>query len=107
MKSQATIEKTDDHTAKVSGVIDVNSAMQLKLDGEKLIKSLQNTICIDLSGIEQSGSVGVSVMLAWMRAAAAEGKEIQFLDMPPKMFDVARVSGLDEVFPLANSQNHS
>ena len=101
--SQASIQQKDANTALVSGVIDVNNAMQLKAQGEALIKKLENSITIDLSGIEQSGSVGVSVMLAWMRMASAEGKDIQFQDMPAKMFDVARVSGLDEVFPLKHS----
>lgn len=103
--NQASIQQQDSNTALVSGVIDVKNAMKLKVQGEALVKKLESTIVIDLSGIEQSGSVGVSVMLAWMRTAAEAGKQIQFRDMPSKMFDVARVSGLDEVFPLISSQN--
>lgn len=103
--AQVSIEQQDANTALVSGVIDVKNAMKLKAKGEALMKKLDSTVVIDLSGVEHSGSVGVSVMLAWMRTAAAAGKQIEFRDMPTKMFDVARVSGLDEVFPLVSSQN--
>ena len=102
--SQANIEKRtnqDATIAAVTGVIDVTNAVALKQAGESLLSSMDGPLVIDLSGIEHSGSVGVSVLLAWMRLASAQGKEIQFLDMPDKMFDVARVSGLDEVFPLS------
>ncbi|MCG8670685.1 MAG: STAS domain-containing protein [Pseudomonadales bacterium] len=110
--SQANIEKRpnqDTSVAAVSGVIDVTNAVALKRAGESILSEMDSPLVIDLSGIEHSGSVGVSVLLAWMRLASAQGKEIQFLDMPDKMFDVARVSGLDEVFPLstAASSAHS
>ncbi|PIE41505.1 MAG: anti-anti-sigma factor [Gammaproteobacteria bacterium] len=101
--TQAGIQQQDSHTALVSGVIDVTTATGLKSEGEALLKKLENTVVIDLSGIEHSDSVGVSVLLVWMRAAARLDKNIQFRDMPPKMFDVARVSGLDAVFPLIYS----
>ncbi|MDX1693643.1 MAG: STAS domain-containing protein, partial [Ketobacteraceae bacterium] len=68
--------------------------------GEKLLESLQSGITVDLEEVEQSSSVGVSVMLCWLRSARAADKDIRFRAMPAKMFDVARVSGLDDVLPL-------
>lgn len=95
------ISKTDDQTLSVSGVVDVDNAMALRTKGEELLKSLQgDDIVIDLKGVEQSSSVGVSVMLCWLRAARAADKNLVFRAMPAKMFDVARVSGLDDVLPL-------
>lgn len=100
--SHAQIKQVDERTAAVTGVIEVDNAMSLKAQGEALIKTLGSAIQIDLEGVEHSGSVGVSILLAWMREAKAQGKDIVFKNMPAKMFDIARVSGLDEVFPLSN-----
>ena len=96
------IQKVDDHTLSLSGVVDVNNAMALKAEGEKLLKAMGESFVIDMSDVQQSSSVGVSVILCWVRAAREAQKEIQFRNMPAKMFDVARVSGLDEVLPLTN-----
>ncbi len=94
------ISKTDDQTMTLSGVVDVDNAMALKSEGEELLRSLKGDIVIDLKGVEHSSSVGVSVLLCWLRAAKAAGNNLVFRAMPAKMFDVARVSGLDDVLPL-------
>ena len=99
--NSAEIIQVDAHTVKVSGVIHVSNAMKLKAQGEAFIKAAQNSMVADLAGIEHSGSVGISILLAWMREAQAQDKEIVFKNIPGKMFDIARVSGLDEVLPLA------
>lgn len=96
------IRKVDDQTLAVSGVVDVNNAMALKVEGEAMLKSMGERFVIDMADVEQSSSVGVSLMLCWMRAAREAQKELTFRNMPSKMFDVARVSGLDEVLPLAS-----
>ncbi|MCG8314413.1 MAG: STAS domain-containing protein [Pseudomonadales bacterium] len=98
--SSASILEVSSQQVVLSGTIDVQNAMALKAQGEALIAKLGSQIEFDLSGVSHSGSVGVSLLLAWMRAAAAADKEIVFLNIPSKMFDIARVSGLDDVLPL-------
>lgn len=105
--SSVQVTKTDAHTLTVAGVIDVTNAMVLKQEGEALLPSLSDNAVVDLGGVEQSGSVGVSVLLCWMRAAQSLNKSIVFKHMPGKMFDVARVSGLDEVLPLKENGRSS
>ena len=96
----ATLETESPERVSVVGVIDVQNAMDLKVRGEALIAKANDSIAFDLSGIEHSGSVGVSLLLVWMRAAAASDKQLVYLNIPSKMFDIARVSGLDDVLPL-------
>ena len=98
--STATIVEVNSDRVALSGAIDVDNAMDLKAQGEALIRNSGASIEFDLSGVLHSGSVGVTVLLAWMRAASAADKQIVFLNMPGKMFDIARVSGLDDVLPL-------
>lgn len=97
------IEKQDAEHLKVSGTIDVDNAVDLKAEGEALLKSCGDMVHVDLSGVKQSSSVGVSLLLCWARAAKLLGKDIQYHHMPGKMFDVARVSGLDDVLPIVSN----
>ncbi len=61
----------------------------------------QDEIRIDLKDVVRSDSAGLALMVEWMRAAKRDGKPIQFLNMPPQMLAIARVSSLDKVLPLS------
>ena len=48
--------------------------------------------------------VAVSVLLCWLRMARAKCQEMVIVNMPRKMFDVVRMSGLDDVLPMGSSE---
>ena len=97
----AKVDQASAGVISVSGTIDVTNAVAVRVSGERLLAASQEaSIEVDLASLEQSGSVAISVMLCWMRLAKSNGKTLEFTNMPNKMFDVARVSGLDEVIPL-------
>jgi phospholipid transport system transporter-binding protein len=54
-------------------------------------------VTVDLQGATDVGSVGVSVVLSWMRKAEQLGKQLKVVNMPDKMRDVSRVSGLEQL----------
>jgi phospholipid transport system transporter-binding protein len=81
----------------VQGDILVQEAVALRAEGEALLASLTSPVTVDLAGVGNVGSVGVSVLLCWMRKAEALGKRLVVVNMPDKMRDVSRVSGLDEL----------
>lgn len=82
------------------GQVTPENAVALRRQGERLLKEAAPLVTVDLSAITRSTSAAISVLLCWMREAENKGKKIQFVHMPDKMFDVARVSGLDAVLPL-------
>lgn len=98
--SQAEIKQVDQQTLAVIGDLVLENAPAMKAKGEQLLSSMDSNVIIDLAGVAQSGSAGVSVLLCWMRAAKSNKKELRFRNMPEKMFDIARVSSLDEFLPL-------
>jgi len=83
----------------VQGDMLVADALTLRSAGEALLPALNSPVTVDLAAVEGVGSVGVSVLLCWMRAAEKLGKSLIFVNMPDRMYDVSRVSGLDEVIP--------
>lgn len=99
--SQAELKQIDQQTLAVIGDLVLENAPVMKLKGEQLLSAMGGKVIIDLAGVVQSGSAGVSVLLCWMRAAKSNNKELRFRNMPEKMFDIARVSSLDEFLPLA------
>jgi phospholipid transport system transporter-binding protein len=89
--------RVDTSRMAVQGDMLVQEAVTLRTEGEALLASLTSPVTVDLAGAGNVGSVGVSVLLCWMRKAEALGKRLVVVNMPDKMRDVSRVSGLDEL----------
>jgi phospholipid transport system transporter-binding protein len=85
----------------LSGVLDHRAAPTVREQGGRLIRGLKQSDCvIDCAAVEKSTSVGLSLWLAWMRDASAQGKTIVIRGLPQDMREIASVSGLLEVLPL-------
>jgi len=81
----------------VEGDMLVTDALTLRSQGEALLVSLPGPVAVDLSQVGAVSSAGVSVLLCWMRKAEELGKQLLVVNMPDKMRDVSRVSGLDSL----------
>jgi phospholipid transport system transporter-binding protein len=82
----------------LSGVLDFRSGPGLRNEGQALIKSSTATaLVVDCSQVEKSSSVGLSLLLAFMRDAAAAGKALSIRALPDDMREIAQVSGLTEL----------
>ncbi|OLF55913.1 lipid asymmetry maintenance protein MlaB [Pseudomonas chlororaphis] len=82
----------------ISGVLDYRSGPGLRKQGQTLIASSQAAaLVLDCSAVEKSSSVGLSLLLAFMRDAAAAGKAVSIRALPEDMREIAEVSGLTEI----------
>lgn len=59
---------------------------------------------IDLQGVSRSDSAGLALLIEWTRIARGQGRSIRFVNVPPQMLAIARVSSLDTVLPMSRSQ---
>jgi len=59
-----------------------------------------NSIEIDLSGLVRSDSSGLALLVEWYRSAEQHNKTISFVNLPPQMLAIAKVSGLDKILPV-------
>jgi phospholipid transport system transporter-binding protein len=99
MASEADIRLEADGELRLSGVLDYRSGPALRLSGQALIrKSPQAALVVDCSGVQKSSSVGLSLLLAFLRDAVEAGKTMSFRGLPSDMSEIARVSGLTEIF---------
>jgi phospholipid transport system transporter-binding protein len=99
--SQSGIKESSPGIFNLEGTLDYLSAPALRKQGARLIKIMQVPICvIDCSGVEKSSSVGIALLLAFMRDASAAGKTLCVRNLPKDMREIADVCGLLEILPL-------
>ena len=82
----------------VSGVLDFESVPDLDKQGEHWLASSAPAQCeLDLAAVTYSSSVGIALVLGWLRAAARAHKTLAVKNIPADMRALARVGGLDAV----------
>ena len=83
---------------QLSGVLDYRTGPGLREQGQALIKSSKaSSLVIDCSAVKKSSSVGLSLLLCFMRDANAAGKAVSIRAMPEDMREIAQVSELTEL----------
>ncbi|MDB6051352.1 MAG: anti-sigma factor antagonist [Pseudomonas sp.] len=83
----------------LSGVLDYRTGPTLRKQGQALIKASDaSALVLDCSEVEKSSSVGLALLLAFMRDAKAAGKVVSVQGLPDDMREIAQVSGLTELF---------
>lgn len=99
--SQARISETSLGVFSLAGVLDYVSAPALREQGSRLLKDSQAAVCVlDCSAVEKSSSVGLSLLLAFMRDTSAAGKTLRVSNLPKDMREIAGVCGLLDILPL-------
>ncbi|MBU6958137.1 STAS domain-containing protein [Pseudomonas sp. CVAP len=82
----------------LSGVLDYRTGPALRKQGRALIKSsTASALVVDCSGVQKSSSVGLSLLLCFMRDAQAAGKALSIRALPDDMREIAQVSELTEL----------
>jgi phospholipid transport system transporter-binding protein len=97
--NEASIATVGGGELKLSGVLDYRTCPALREQGASLIKGLDaSALVLDCSAVEKSSSVGLSLLLAFMRDAQAAGKSVSIRALPEDMREIAQVSGVAELF---------
>ncbi|MFL1388341.1 lipid asymmetry maintenance protein MlaB [Pseudomonas tritici] len=82
----------------ISGVLDYRTGPDLRKQGQALINtSGAPALVLDCSGVTKSSSVGLSLLLCFMRDAEAANKPVSIRAMPEDMREIAEVSELTEL----------
>lgn len=82
----------------ISGVLDYRSGPELRKQGQALIKSSQaSALVLDCSAVEKSSSVGLALLLAFIRDAQGLGKTVSIRALPDDMREIAEVCGVTEI----------
>lgn len=99
--SQASITERSTGQLQLAGVLDYSTGPQLREQGARLIASSSAArLSLDCNAVEKSSSVGLALLLAFMRDARKAGRELTISGLPDDMREIAEVSGLLELLPL-------
>ncbi|MHC8370290.1 STAS domain-containing protein [Pseudomonas sp. MDT1-85] len=96
--SESAIRMSEAGELLLSGVLDYRTGPNLRKQGQALIKSSNAAaLVVDCSAVEKSSSVGLSLLLCFMRDAQAAGKALSIRAIPEDMREIAQVSELTEL----------
>jgi phospholipid transport system transporter-binding protein len=98
--SNAKLIATSPNQAQLSGQLDRLAGKALLEQGRRLIAKSGNNWQVDLAEVTHSSSVGIALLLDWLRYGQRKKVSIEFLNVPQKMRDVIEFSGLSDVFKL-------
>ena len=99
--SQASLDERTAGRLQLAGVLDYSTGPALRERGARLIAdSTALQLQVDCSAVVKSSSVGLALLLAFVRDASAAGKSLVISALPADMREIAKVSGLLELLPL-------
>ena len=89
---------------RLTGVLDYSSGPALREQGARLIASSgAKRLSLDCSAVEKSSSVGLALLLAFIRDARKASRELTISALPADMRQIAEVCGLLELLPLQDA----
>lgn len=98
--NDAKITAINPQQATLSGRLDRLVGKELSAQGRRLIAASGKQWQVDLTEVHHSSSVGIALLLDWLRYAKRKNIEIEFVNVPQKMRQVIEFSGLTAIFNL-------
>ncbi len=95
------IQPQDNNVYSISGELNMQTVPELLEEVERVLSRTRGEVCFDLHGVDRSDSAGLALLVEWMQYARQRERELSFKNLPQQMYDIARVSGLEELLPLA------
>jgi phospholipid transport system transporter-binding protein len=92
----ANFEPQDGERARVNGVLHFTTVTTLlRLGGEAIANG--RAAVIDLSGVKDSDSSGLALLIEWLSIARAAGKSLRYENIPTQLHQLARLSDVEEL----------
>ena len=96
--TDAAVTLAGESELRLSGVLDYQTGPRLRKEGQALIKkALAKALVVNCSAVTKSSSVGLSLLLCYIRDAQALNKPMSITGLPDDMREIAQVSGLTEL----------
>lgn len=81
---------------KARGELGFATAASALRDGLRLMDGAP-AWTVDLAGVAAGDSAGLAVLVEWLSAARARGGSLRYVDVPPQILAIARISGLEQL----------
>jgi phospholipid transport system transporter-binding protein len=98
--SGATLEALEEGRFRVAGDLNYETVKNLLEEDSRLFAGPAKAIEVDLSGVGRTTSVGLALMLEWLRQANSRGVTISFSHVPAQILGIAKLSQLESILNL-------
>lgn len=92
----ADFEPQEGERSRVNGVLHFTTVTALLRSGSEAIANGRAAI-IDLSGVKDSDSSGLALLIEWLSIAKAESKSLRYENIPSQLHQLARLSDVEEL----------
>ncbi len=92
----AEFEVQDGGRSRVTGVLNFASVTALLRVGSEAIANGRASI-IDLSGVKDSDSSGLALLIEWLSIARAARRSLRYENIPAQLHQLARLSDVEEL----------
>ena len=87
-------------TLLLAGDVTSENVASLRDKGESVIRQMTSQGTINLAGLCSANTITLSLLLSWLRFAKRSNVSLVISQSPSKLFDMARVSGLELILPF-------
>jgi phospholipid transport system transporter-binding protein len=92
----AVFELQEGERARVNGMLHFTTVTALLRSGSDAIANGRAAV-IDLSGVKDSDSSGLALLVEWLSVARLERKTLRYENIPTQLHQLARLSDLEEL----------
>jgi len=92
----ATFEVQEANRSRVNGVLHFKTVTALLRVGSEAIGSGHAAV-IDLSGVSDSDSAGLALLIEWLSVAKAGSRTLSYENIPAQLHQLARLSEVEEL----------
>ena len=93
-------ESTGPGRFRVRGALNFASVGQLERLARPLLGASPEAV-VDLAGVDSANSAALALLLEWVDQARRSRRRIRFAGVPAAVLEIARVSNVAELLPLA------
>jgi phospholipid transport system transporter-binding protein len=92
----ADFEPQEGERSRVNGMLHFTTVTALLRSGSEAIANGRAAV-IDLSGVKDSDSSGLALLIEWLSIARAERKSLRYESIPAQLHQLARLSEVEEL----------
>ena len=100
--NETEIKATGNGRFEVHGELNKATVPAVWRHANSLIQAATQNLVFDLKAVTRTDSAGLALLLEWMTMARARQLQIHFCNLPAQLWEIAKVSDLEELIPLAD-----
>jgi len=90
------------HVVLIEGDLDINSVPDRIRREERIFEAGNPIAVVDLARVERADSVGLALLLRWMREAAKRGGAVRYRNVPRSLAAIAGFCSVEHLLELAS-----